>query len=600
MNSTPYKILNATNTIEQSLPAIIEAFVSFYGEENRNYIEEKFNNTIMIGYGVPTALEKIIRKTRQNINVELINNFFDKAGIIHDRKKFNEILFGVDVDGVKLFGDVVDLKDANKFLFSYYVEYIESPNEDLVTKKYALLFLQRLNPDITLDNMDKLIEDKVFSDIDRLIPLYKEMLKQYSIEIEKIKYLEQQKEDLEKLEHNLEDEYWLQLLDEFSYLFPLQEITRVKNQKLKGEYLDSNFIELYLGTSLMSTPLVYSFSEKSEEILVTGKDWQKKSVINDRIKFFKKCGINLGNDYELYKNNEQCKKLIPSQSIIEKIESRKKELFELKMNQYYKSTTEYKVNREKINKNNLLNKDDGYDAYAYYNEMTFIKPNIVYRNGKYSLLPIMCININHPEEYLDSAVIHELNHVFELHLVNGNDKFYDCVSGWENLKGVCKKNEEQTKSLDEGKANRKYELFDEIINVIISQEITTILHASGNYIFNTKDNAKIKDGTSYEYTLFLVEEFYETYKKEILESRKTGDIQLLFDTVGKENFEKLNDLFNIFYDNFSSTKIYLLHEDIVNDVENEDTIKYKKIIQERDKILADMKMYSLKNKKNNR
>ena len=41
-----------------------------------------------------------------------------------------------------------------------------------------------------------------------------------------------------------------------------------------------------------------------------------------------------------------------------------------------------------------------------------------------------------------------------------------------------------------------------------------------------KEDKKITGSTSYERTRFLVKNFYETYKKEILESRKYGNLEM--------------------------------------------------------------------------
>lgn len=596
MNSTLYKMLNPTATLEQSLPAIIEAFVLFYGEENRSYIEEKFSNTIMIGYGVPDKLPSILSKANKNITEELIENFFNKALINQNRNELKNILFGP--------WSYINFSYMSLFPFQRYIDYIEmedKENIDSYAQKEVLKFLQSINSNITLENMDEVIEKGTFEEIDKLIPLYKEMIQSYFIKKKKIEYLEQINDKQKNLKQNIKTKYWLKLLDEFTYLFSPQEINLINEELEKYGAIGyrHKLIYSYLGHYLFDTPLLYAFNEEAEELLVNGSKWKKDSIISDRIEFFKNSGIDLGNDYELYKNNEQCQKLIPSVQIIEKIKNRRKELHAMMLDQYYKETDEYKINREKINKNNLLDKDDGYDVSAYAHHITFISPNIAYKDDKYLLTPLMCINIDAADEArLDANIIHELNHVFELNLVNVDGMSCEFVCGWDIIESNFGKTPEEVKSLEPRIEKRKYELFNEIINELISQEITTILHNSNNYIFNSKDNAKIKGGTSYEDTFFLIKKFYETYKKEILESRKTGNMQSLFDVVGKENFDALNNLFHVFYDNFSGMKIYAVLNNLNSGIENEDTLKYLKLAQESDSIFEKMQEYSLENGKN--
>lgn len=52
-------------------------------------------------------------------------------------------------------------------------------------------------------------------------------------------------------------------------------------------------------------------------------------------------------------------------------------------------------------------------------------------------------------------------------------------------------------------------------------------------------------------------------KKEIIESRLTGNMQVLFDAVGEENFEALNYLVNEDYQATNTSTKTTLHDDIV-------------------------------------
>ena len=139
---------------------------------------------------------------------------------------------------------------------------------------------------------------------------------------------------------------------------------------------------------------------------------------------------------------------------------------------------------------------------------------------------------------------------------------------------------------------REYELFNEIINELISQEITQILFESNGYIFNTKEDAKIKGGTSYENTMFLIKEFYNTYKKEIIESRRTGDMTELFNAVGKENFEALNKLFHEFYESFPGMSFYSVIQSINKKEETEQTKKFYELVEKRNKVLKSMEEHN--------
>lgn len=166
--------------------------------------------------------------------------------------------------------------------------------------------------------------------------------------------------------------------------------------------------------------------------------------------------------------------------------------------------------------------------------------------------------------------------------------------GWDILSGTISNQSQETVSLDERTEKRNYELFNEIINELIAQEISTIISDAGIYIFNTKEDKKITGGTSYENTRFLVKNFYETYKKEILESRKYGNLEIIYNAVGKENFEELNQLFYEYNEHFNiGLGMLKVYEDLENNVETELTKKFKDLVARRNNILAKMEEHNM-------
>ena len=264
--------------------------------------------------------------------------------------------------------------------------------------------------------------------------------------------------------------------------------------------------------------------------------------------------------------------------------------------EYYKSLPEYINNREKIDKLELLDKDDGYDTLSYEDNQTMIVPNIKKIDNIYKIFSLVLIYLDNDDGFIDSYIIHELNHVLEAYLLDFDGEKYRMSSGWEIFTGSVLELPDIKKAyLKESQPKRKYELFNEIINELISQEITEILFESNNYIFNSKEIADYQ-GTNYELIRFLVDEFYQTYKKEIIESRHNGSIDIIYDRVGKDNFDALNELINNFYNIFPEDTVYDLYLAQEEGIETEQTKLYVELCIKRDNILSDMKKYK-KNKR---
>ena len=87
-----------------------------------------------------------------------------------------------------------------------------------------------------------------------------------------------------------------------------------------------------------------------------------------------------------------------------------------------------------------------------------------------------------------------------------------------------------------------------------------------------------------------------TYKKEIIASRRNGNISIIFDKIGKENFESLNQLFHIFNANFGNAlDYYRLLSSLKESKETAQTKLYHELNRKKDEILNSMREYSLNN-----
>ncbi len=337
-----------------------------------------------------------------------------------------------------------------------------------------------------------------------------------------------------------------------------------------------------------SKALIDSFDEESEELLESSQEWRADSVKNDRIKYFQKRGINHGNNYEAYQNDPECKKLIPSLDFIKRVREKRNALYTEFMNAYYLSTDDYKKNRKRIEEAGCLVEEDWFNANSYANNATFISDNLVMQDGKYKLFPLVCINMGGCVDHLDADIIHELNHVIELALLEVKGNSYSVMCGWDSSTSVIKGSLDNVVTLEERKEKRGYELFNEIINEIIAQEIATILQNSGHAIFNAPGTGKIKGRTGYESTRYLVQEFFEAYRDDIIASRRNGNITKIQQIVGEENFENLNALFHNHNENFQGFEFYHMYEDLREKRETHRTQVFHSLQSKKSEVLTAM------------
>jgi len=170
------KMMNQEETILNAMPSIIEAFVSFYGESERKNIEEKFNNIELFCYNDYEDKKGFLCEIDIKIGKELIEEFINKISKEEEKEKNRKIYF---------FGD--DLYNSNLDPINSYIMYING-EKSIYNKKNVVDFLRNFNTSITIDNVDELIDNKVFSNLDDIIKEYKKIKEKYQ------KYINETKE----------------------------------------------------------------------------------------------------------------------------------------------------------------------------------------------------------------------------------------------------------------------------------------------------------------------------------------------------------------------------------------------------------------------
>ena len=592
-----YKMLNAKDTIKDAMPSIIEAFVEQYGEDKREEIIQKLNSVVIVPYILPDDLKSLLRNIKKEESKIIKRDFLVKNGIAPN-----------DSNMQSFFGKF-DMEDYTYHpIYKFYVdiEHIRKDDYDKNSYDYKLLkdrvfnHLKRSYPDINIEEIEELIKKGYLKKEEELVKSYIESLNVYQQRTSVLQQYDKEVEEDKKNNEQLKKKYYLKFINDFIDLIPNNELEKIKTYIEDPNGLIHStkipYTSVYLGDSLESSiPLSY-FSIEYDNILIDPdeSEWRKRSIMQKRIDFFKSIGIDLGNNYNNYINNEECIKSIPSQEIIDKvIQTKNNYLNQFKM-EYYSSIGMYKKNHSMLEEENLLDKDTGLKPNLFDKKVTGISPNI--SRDTMELKPVLFLNLDIDSmEYMDQRLMHELNHVFELFLneIEGNELEY--IYGWEKIRIKLKLASGESNNEVEFKTREKrnVELINEVVNENISQEITPKLHQKGIYIFGDKEISKIKGGTSYELLNHLMINFYDKFKDEIIKSRTNGNYEQLFNELGKDNFDELVILCNDFYRNFGIYRLASVYSALKKNEETEDTILFKQMKAKEMEIIDRMKTFSM-------
>ena len=645
--------LNADRTLQENISKYIDVFVDFYGEDKRDEIERKFNNATFVGYLSPemqqVELTKLIKEKSKELESKVLEynetsldsiDLFDTYDYslkifqpINNYQNFIE-LYKLGKEGRKekyiedTYNDIK--KYLNELTKEEYLKIIETKvlpekyqnipywlknniqyttNLQNIEENYEKSFnkasslIRKIIPRCTLDNFD--INNEEIEKLDKVIEKYKETLKEYeNFEKENIEYFNEMQVN-EDLEMSLREKYYKEFLKENIDLIKEEDrqgVIEYLNDSKKS-YLMNYSVRSLLGSSIQSESILESFCEEQEDILNNEETstFIKNNIIENRIKYFNDIGINLGNNYNLYLENEDVKSNWPTKERLEKFRATKNKLINNFMKEYYLNTVSHKRLRQVVDSKNLLNKDDGLDQTMYNSSLgkTCVATNLKEIDGKLEAAPLVMISFGGFDGALDHDIIHELNHLYELSLesVINNKAVYLC--GWDICEDDIVGEVNDYIDITKEEPKRSYELFNEIINEVIAQEIEEKMHEKGIHILDSSRNSKVKGNTSYEASFFIINDFYKEFRDEIIKSRSNGNIKEILDVVGEKNFNDLNDLFDIYFENLSGLKKMQLFDDIKNNRTTNLTIKYYEIVDKSKEIMERMREESKKKKGEN-
>ena len=632
-----YKAINATKILNDNLNNFINVFTMYYGEDLKDEIVEKFNQMMFIGYQKPEDIKRLITNEKEKLSNNLLHIIFDKYNINNDLKKIL-LGYGNFFDAfeyspiIKYYNWLNDFKlgkderinQLDNEVYELFLKYI--PNLDYNNYKNRLFTEDELKqiPSFIFNNINLVINEEenfkkqtleIIKFLSQIFPEinennYLEYLNSGKLDIlEKISLdcISKKKEydkyvndnylqvlsiidKMNQIKSTYKTKFYLELINEFKEL--LNEEDFLKFQEYQDKKLGSLYsidgIKVMFGDYLTDESALVFFSEKYNVLLNDNKtsNYRKEEIKKQRINYFKYMGYNLGDDYNNYIQDSQILEIWPSSDLVSNLIS-KKEYYQKKVEEeYYNSYPIYQEIRDKINKLGLLD-IDSFNKDAYLNNLTSVNPNVVMKNGKYYLYSLILIYEDMPKD-ADKKIIHELNHLFELFLLSVDDNKYQMITGWDYINGSFK----DSSMKDSNENKRDYELFSEIINELIAQEITEMMHNQGIYIFNTVEDAVIKGTTSYEDTFILVKDFFSLYKNDIILSRRNNNIKIILDKVGKDNFDNLNQLIIDFTNQLGGLNRLNLFDDLNVGRETERVKIYREMLNRRDVILARMQEYS--------
>lgn len=581
------------NAVQENMPYIIDAYAKVYGEEHRELIEKRANKILYVIYNNVYGIEMYMMFLRDCKKKELAIKFLEKIG------------FNIDKNQIGMYAEALDENIYN--LIEHYIGKYFYIGDDILpkgikawkkdddyVKQEKIKFINFLRGENKNQVTEETFQDFCKTDeYKEILEKIKEYLKIYDgIEQEYEDYLQELKpyEEYVQEENKRGDDLQKQKRNTIYKQIEEKLTDDIKN------YLDEKYSNIdeksnqFLGEDLGVKSYIEYFSKRDEEKLsyVSISQKEKDNIYCYRGSYFKSIGVKMRPHSINYKENYKAyidggyEKLIPTQELVQEITNLKEKAYHEYKKEFICNSKDFKENAR-----NFSNTESIKSIYKR------VKDNqICILGGKNSngFIPILFFTIwNNGGGILDHLLLHEIGHAIETEGIEEKD---DLRTGFEFGIEDVPKNPYNTDK-------RKYERLNETLRDMLSIEAAEILHKQGIYILEKKELIKnTRDVNTYSICKELLTNFLNKYRKEVIGVLLYGDIETLYNTVGEENFEELNDIVNRV--DYMIEKFGLMQR-LANNPQNEDTVlvEYYKQLERLNKVYDNMERHKLKKENTN-
>lgn len=549
-------------SLDDILPQIMETIIEVYGERHRKQIENNFKRAYLNSYITYDRIKSDYNRKADICCTKLSLDFLKKIGEKIDPEEEKKVKANGSYYLSEEHKEILNIYMGNRefsedgAIFSFADTLLETDNEfrkKLIMQKRCDLF-KRLGYEVTPENYEKKIATPELQEalvhIQEVYKIALECREEFDKFKEENKDYDEYFEKCDKYKRELDLKY---LKESYRRVLPL--CSEEEQKKIQSALENESLTEVYrfLCTvdregkyfSEYGDSLIIAFSEENDKYIEDEK-WQGLSAKRARIKYFKRMGLDLGDDYDSYQKSEEAKKLIPDKDLVKEVARIKKECKQAKDREFFLNTGNYEQCKKNLFSQGIKGESD-FSIDFVKQAVPCVETNFIQNeNGEYQpFYPIhipLCGMISGSNDVL---LVHEILHVAEFSAEKVDENQYSFKTGLETVVGDVP--EEGTVIFDDDKTfttgdeRRDYEIFSENIHQQLAIKVTQKLHEKGIFILDRPEYVKDIGASSYEQIDVITQDLRKNHEEDVIDCMMAPSMSEVENRFGKENITALNE-----------------------------------------------------------
>lgn len=542
---------------ERKKEFIIEAFVLYYGENHRSYIEKKFQDVKIVFYHSPKQKQNIIKRSEESIRRKYAREFLSELGFDVMNIEVDKIDEAIkNTPEIARYFEICFGHPSSVWMFDQsapiYAFDGELGNKLLLAEKYKKNIIEYFTS-YKIESVENFLNNPnnipFFAEIENQLSLLNDLRMDFNQEIESTigNIREKVKRELEReqlIKSNIQEQLFSCINDTLKFNAQYRNLVDSLNMNTHRPRANKSVSDFVCSLDDNNFKGLLSFDPFYDKIVNDSSipEIMKRNIIKERKIFLNDLGVCLPLDspYEDFEMRMRELEIVIPKDIIFVV-GKIREIFVNRLaSELYGNSEILQIAKKNLKNPNQKQIDEICGVIA--NELNCIKVHTKLVKTADQSIQIYISPFGNLCNYSDVTFVHELVHFLQIFFEEEKSKV-DSQFNYYKI-GLLEYEPESKEN--------SVELLNEYLTQKTAVEVTRILHEKlGTKIFEFENENYLQNFCKYEIFDLILSDFHSKFHEEIKRATITGNSKILLDALqGRDCFDSICRITNKFADFF--------------------------------------------------